>query len=86
MELGKEVLEGEGTESELVAIMGLFQAQGQPVSVQPETIASNTISEEGEEVTLRPVPATTAGRIIVYGDSNCADNSHMQKGLKFNLF
>ena len=55
--------------------MGLYQTQGQ---LRMEIPSENNLSHEEEAV---PV-ATTGGRIIVYGDSNCLDNSHMQKGLQ----
>lgn len=77
---GQEVLEGEATGAELVAILGLYQVQDQPGLAQVEPVAENTISGEVDEGTSRPASSSTAGRIIVYGDSNCADNSHMQKG------
>lgn len=77
--LGQEVLEGESTNAELVAIMGFYQTQGSnEVPTQHELLAHNSLSQE-EEGTSRPT-LTSAGRIVVYGDSNCADNSHMQKG------
>lgn len=77
------MLEGELTGPESVAIMGLFQTQSlaanaihQEVTVAPDL----TASEEGEEGTPKPAASMpSAGRIVVYGDSNCADNSHMQK-------
>jgi len=28
---------------------------------------------------------TSGGRIVLYGDSNCLDNSHLQKGTSFLL-
>lgn len=69
------MLEGESTEPELVAIMGLYQMQSQ---VKVQVNSPNTISQEEETAALHP-----GGRIIVYGDSNCLDNSHMQKGSLF---
>lgn len=57
-------------------IMGFYQTQGQVLLNN-----QNSISQEDGGM-LQP---NTAGRIVVYGDSNCLDNSHMQKGL-FVLF
>lgn len=79
MFLGQEVLEKESTDSELAAILGFYQAQG-PLQTEPPSEASvqNVFSQEED------TPRTTtpvAGRIVVYGDSNCADNSHLQKGM-----
>jgi len=28
----------------------------------------------------------SGGRVALYGDSNCLDNSHLQKGSNFNVF
>ena len=48
----------------------------------------------GESVTRRDVPILGmfdpdreegGGRVVLYGDSNCFDNSHMQKGEKRNM-
>lgn len=59
--------------------MGFYQTQGaSETPTTHEALAHNSISQE-EEGTIRPT-VTSAGRIVVYGDSNCADNSHMQKG------
>lgn len=77
--LGHEILEGESAGAEAVAIMGFYQTQSaKELSTPRDPIAQNTLSQEEEE-TPRP-SAASAGRIVVYGDSNCADNSHMQKG------
>jgi hypothetical protein len=77
LSLGQEILEGENTGAELVAIMGLYQTPSQE-SPKMQHTTQNSISQE-EEATP-PSVTPSAGRIIVYGDSNCADNSHMQKG------
>ena len=59
--------------------MGFYQTQsGSEIPTPHESLAHNSISQE-EEGTVRSI-TTSAGRIVVYGDSNCADNSHMQKG------
>lgn len=58
--------------------MGLYQTQGQ---LKIEVPSENSLNHEEEAVQV----ATTGGRIIVYGDSNCLDNSHMQKGLHLRL-
>ncbi len=59
--------------------MGFYQTQGaSETPTTHEALAHNSISQE-EEGIIRPT-VTSAGRIVVYGDSNCADNSHMQKG------
>lgn len=69
-------MEGETTGAELVAIMGFYQTQGQ--GTQKIQTTQNSISQEEETTPSSATPI--AGRIILYGDSNCADNSHMQKG------
>lgn len=78
LKLGREVLEGESTNSELVAIMGFFQTQGSNEDPTHDGLSLNSLNQE-EEGTVHP-SVSPAGRIVVYGDSNCADNSHMQKG------
>lgn len=75
---GEEVLEGDPTDPELVSIMGLYQTQGQ---LKIEVPSENSLNHEEEAVQV----ATTGGRIIVYGDSNCLDNSHMQKDCFWTL-
>lgn len=74
-------MEGESTGGgELVALMGFYQTQGSnEFAASHETLVRNSLSQE-EDVTTRPA-VTSSGRIVVYGDSNCADNSHMQKGI-----
>ncbi|KAK4019943.1 hypothetical protein OUZ56_001941 [Daphnia magna] len=76
---GQEVLEGESTGGgELVALMGFYQTQSSnEFATSHEALIRNSISQE-DDITLRPTLASS-GRIVVYGDSNCADNSHMQK-------
>jgi len=70
-------LEGETTGAELVAIMGLYQTPSQGTQkIQQTTLNSMSQEEEATPSSITP----SSGRIIVYGDSNCADNSHMQKG------
>lgn len=64
--------------------MGFYQTQSSnEFATSHEALIRNSISQE-DDITLRPTLASS-GRIVVYGDSNCADNSHMQKGTFFRI-
>ena len=46
-----------------------------------EVVTGETKVEEDVAVLgLYQVPGPTSGRIVLYGDSNCLDNAHMEKG------
>lgn len=46
-----------------------------------EVVTGETKIEEDVAVLgLYQVPGPTSGRIVLYGDSNCLDNAHMEKG------
>ena len=49
-----------------------------------EVVTGETKIEEDVAVLgLYQVPGPTSGRIVLYGDSNCLDNAHMEKGTDF---
>lgn len=46
-----------------------------------EVVTGETKTEEDVAVLgLYQVPGPSGGRIVLYGDSNCLDNAHMEKG------
>ena len=46
-----------------------------------EVVTGETKTEEDVAVLgLYQVPGPSSGRIVLYGDSNCLDNAHMEKG------
>lgn len=49
-----------------------------------EVVTGETKIEEDVAVLgLYQVPGPTSGRIVLYGDSNCLDNAHMEKGTDY---
>jgi len=74
---GQELLEKEKGTSVLVPILGLLQL-----------ISKKDIKESYKDEINNQIPQaeknnveeqTTSGRLVVYGDSNCIDDSHLQK-------
>ena len=52
-----------------------------------EVVTGETKIEEDVAVLgLYQVPGPTSGRIVLYGDSNCLDNAHMEKGTRHYWF
>ena len=46
-----------------------------------EVVTGETKTEEDVAILgLYQVPGLQSGRIVLYGDSNCLDNAHMEKG------
>ena len=51
-----------------------------------EVVTGETKIEEDVAVLgLYQIPGPTSGRIVLYGDSNCLDNAHMEKGTDCEL-
>ena len=49
-----------------------------------EVVTGETKTEEDVPILgLYQVPGLSSGRIVLYGDSNCLDNAHMEKGNSF---
>lgn len=49
-----------------------------------EVVTGETKIEEDVAVLgLYQVPGLKSGRIVLYGDSNCLDNAHMEKGTDY---
>lgn len=64
-DLGTEMIEGTTRTAARVPILGLVQTYKD--------------EEDGENAIKGSSGITSGGRIAVYGDSNCLDNSHLQK-------
>lgn len=63
---GVEILDSDAdTVSSTVPILGLLQSRPNEVEV--------------DDATTEKVFSSPSGRVVVYGDSNCLDNSHLQK-------
>lgn len=64
---GLEILDSDAEpSSSSVPILGLLQSRPNEVEV--------------DDSTTEKVFSSPSGRVVVYGDSNCLDNSHLQKG------
>ena len=52
-----------------------------------EVVTGETKTEEDVAILgLYQVPGLQSGRIVLYGDSNCLDNAHMEKGTRCCTF
>lgn len=76
---GEELLGKESGDEELVPILGLFESKKN----ENKLIVNNEIDEEmdknkEEEMVKKNLGTMDAGRIVVYGDSNCIDDSHLK--------
>lgn len=70
---GLEILDSDADSvSNTVPILGLLQSRPNEVEV--------------DDATTEKIFSSPSGRVVVYGDSNCLDNSHLQKGLLKLLF
>ncbi|XP_012285406.1 membrane-bound transcription factor site-1 protease [Orussus abietinus] len=81
---GQELLsENEGGATSLVPILGLLQVKGRDKVQQIKEIVNNEIPDQAEEGDddhdAKERTNNKAGRLAVYGDSNCIDDSHLQK-------
>ena len=65
-DLAHEMLEGETVRSPSVPVLGLLQTESED---EPNDESDGALDTEPK----------LAGRLVVYGDSNCLDNSHLQK-------
>ena len=74
---GQELLtEAEVKSTVLSPILGLLQTKGN----NDEAVKTNNIEKNIDEK-----PSNTAGRLVIYGDSNCIDDSHLQKRMYIAL-
>ncbi|XP_046428490.1 membrane-bound transcription factor site-1 protease isoform X2 [Neodiprion fabricii] len=73
------LLEGDAKQPELVPILGLFQTQSHRATDHRYDTIGNEISNDIEQNVPKNREKDIAGRLVVYGDSNCIDDSHQHK-------
>lgn len=80
---GREfLLEKESGTPTLVPILGLLQATGDENDVTYNDDSSGKVAQTDERQDrsrAKEQTSATPGRLVVYGDSNCIDDSHLQK-------
>ncbi|CAK9813875.1 Membrane-bound transcription factor site-1 protease [Anthophora quadrimaculata] len=81
---GQELLlESESRSTLAVPILGLFQTNGNKGNkeIYNDNYSNNIIAEKEnmEKNNIKDQANIVSGRIVVYGDSNCIDDSHLQK-------
>lgn len=78
---GQELLEKESGVSTLVPILGLLQVTSEKdIEMVHNDKTDNEVqaAQNGEKNYVKE-QTSTSGRLVVYGDSNCIDDSHLQK-------
>lgn len=81
---GRELLEKESGISTLVPILGLLQVTGEQdvqAAYNSETDNKEQLHKNDERNYVQEY--TKHGRLVVYGDSNCIDDSHLQKRMYY---
>lgn len=71
-----------------VPILGLLQTNNMNMKeIYNDNYSNNMISEKEnmEKSNMKDQVNIVPGRIVVYGDSNCIDDSHLQKRMFFFL-
>lgn len=79
---GQELLEKESGILKLVPILGLLQVTSEKdVEMAHNDKINNEVdtADENNEKDQIKKQTSTSGRLVVYGDSNCIDDSHLQK-------
>ncbi|KAL0128343.1 hypothetical protein PUN28_003553 [Cardiocondyla obscurior] len=79
---GQELLEKESGTPKLVPILGLLQVINEKdVEMAHDDKINNKIDQANQSDEKNPIKeqTSTSGRLVVYGDSNCIDDSHLQK-------
>lgn len=81
---GQEFLEKESGTSTLVPILGLLQITSEKVASSYDTeVVYKTYNEPANKNDKKSYVEKQTnimpGRLVVYGDSNCIDDSHLQK-------
>lgn len=70
-----------------VPILGLLQTNGHMnmKEIYNDNYSNNIIAEKEnmEKNNMKDQANIVSGRIVVYGDSNCIDDSHLQKRMFF---
>ncbi|XP_011879959.1 PREDICTED: membrane-bound transcription factor site-1 protease [Vollenhovia emeryi] len=78
---GQELLEKESGVLKLVPILGLLQVTSKKDVKMTHNKINNEIgqADQNDEKHHAKEQTSTSGRLVVYGDSNCIDDSHLQK-------
>lgn len=78
---GQEFLEKESGTSTLVPILGLLQVTSEKdvEAAQNDETDNEAPTDENDKKNYVKQMSTMPGRLVVYGDSNCIDDSHLQK-------
>lgn len=78
---GQELLEKESGIPTLVPILGLLQviSEKDVEMAQNDKINNIVQANQNDEKNYVKEQISTSGRLVVYGDSNCIDDSHLQK-------
>lgn len=77
---GQELLiESESRSTMSVPILGLFQTSGYKGVEKVYKDSDDVIADEENIDKSKTKDQIVPGRIVVYGDSNCIDDSHLQK-------
>ncbi|KAL6417067.1 hypothetical protein ACFW04_013021 [Cataglyphis niger] len=78
---GQEFLEKESGTFTLVPILGLLQITSKKdVEAAHNEINNEALTDENNKKNyIKKQTSTMPGRLVVYGDSNCIDDSHLQK-------
>lgn len=76
---GQELLEKEKKASALVPILGLLQSTNSEETDESYKNQIDNQTPQTERSNVKEQTRSTPGRLVVYGDSNCIDDSHLQK-------
>ncbi|EZA58379.1 hypothetical protein DMN91_005650 [Ooceraea biroi] len=76
---GQELLEKEKGTATLVPILGLLPVTNKKDVGESYKGEINNEIPQTEKNNVKEQAGTTPGRLVVYGDSNCIDDSHLQK-------
>ena len=83
------MLESESRSTMAVPILGLFQTNGHiNREMYNDNYNKNEIMEKEniEKNNMKDQSNIVSGRVVVYGDSNCIDDSHLQKRMLNKIF
>lgn len=85
---GKELLlEKDPGAPTLVPILGLLQVKSEnDVKVKHDEAKEIMLTDENEKNRVKEQASATPGRLVVYGDSNCLDDSHIQNCMYIIIF
>jgi len=76
---GQELLEKESGIATLVPILGLLQVTNEKDVEMAHNAKIEVQADQNSKKNYVKEQTSTSGRLVVYGDSNCIDDSHLQK-------